>query len=234
MRGYTFHMFTMGFKNYLVIFLKYFIGYFLLVFCILILVFNGRAMIAQARWNIGQWISQERPTASPPPFTPTSTQAVDPELRAMIKTVPFTESETYIVIEKIRTIAPVVFPDSLDNVVLLKSLEKGVIKYKDSTQIGEPGTAILLGHSSAYPWYRGEYGSVFALLEKLENGDQFALTTKNGKTFYYRVDRKQIIIPKDFKIDIKDGQSHIVLISCWPVRSNKMRMTVWSDLIKVE
>jgi LPXTG-site transpeptidase (sortase) family protein len=212
-------------------FAKYFLGYFVLIFAVLLIVFNGRAMMAEARWNIQQWFSSKPGPILPSPGTVIS---VSPELQNAVKTVSFAEAETYILIPKIKVNAPVVFPNTFDNVALLKSLEKGVIKYKDSTEFGAKGTTILLGHSSAYPWYRGKYGSVFALLEKLENGDQFAITKKSGQVFYYVVNRKQVIVPKDFKVELQDNQSHLVLISCWPVRSNKMRMTVWSDLIKAE
>jgi LPXTG-site transpeptidase (sortase) family protein len=226
-------MLKIGLKYYLIMFAKYFLGYFVLIFAVILLIFNGRAMLTQASWSVNQWFSQIKPTAAEP-WRPSSALALNPDLTAAVKTVQFAESDTYIVIPKIKVLAPIVFPDTLDNAALLKSLEKGVIKYKDSAQFGNLGTAILLGHSSAYPWYRGKYGSVFALLEKLENNDQFAIVQKNNKVFYYLVNRKQIIVPADFKIDIKDNQSRLVLISCWPVRSNKMRMTVWSDLIKAE
>ena len=125
------------------------------------------------------------------------------------------------------------FPDTNDQNKLLKWLEKGGIHYPDSQNFGEKGVAILLGHSSAYPWYRGDYGSVFALLEKLQAGDE-VIVVSNGKKYLYRVSGSKVVVPKDFKVTNPDGKSHLWLMSCWPVRTNKLRIVVATDLIKTE
>jgi len=71
------------------------------------------------------------------------------------------------------------------------------------------------------------------LLEKLEIGDEFVVSYQNKK-YYYRVSEKDIVVPLDFKVEEKDNKSHLILMSCWPVRTNRLRMVINSDLIRVE
>jgi LPXTG-site transpeptidase (sortase) family protein len=206
-------------------FLRNTIGYFLIIFPIILIVFDGRALLAQINWQIDNWFSntnQNRINLS------------SSEVDYLISQAPQTEqNEARVIIPKINVNAPIVFPQTIDNDELLSYLEKGVIHYRDSAEIGKPGTAIILGHSSAYPWYNGNYGSVFALLEKLEIGDEFVVSYQNKK-YYYRVSEKDIVVPLDFKVEEKDNKSHLILMSCWPVRTNRLRMVINSDLIRVE
>ncbi len=215
--------------NYLSLFLRYFAGYFAFSFLLALSVLNGRALMAEAAWQLEKvdfsFGFRRNPVVS------LSQAELNAGLKDALSAVEFTEADYYLVIPKIKVKAPVVFPNTLDNVELLNWLEKGVIHYKESAKLGEPGTAILLGHSSAYPWYRGKYGSVFALLEKLEPGDQFGIVKKSGEKLIYQVSDKKVVVPEDFRIENIDDKAHLVLISCWPVRSNKLRMTVWSDLV---
>ncbi len=206
-------------------FLRNTIGYFLIIFPIILIVFDGRALLAQTSWQIDNWFSntnQNRINLS------------SSEVDYLISQAPQTEqNEARVIIPKINVNAPIVFPQTIDNDELLSYLEKGVIHYRDSAEIGKPGTAIILGHSSAYPWYNGNYGSVFALLEKLEIGDEFVVSYQNKK-YYYQVSEKDIVVPLDFKVEEKDNKSHLILMSCWPVRTNRLRMVINSDLIRVE
>jgi len=206
-------------------FLRNTIGYFLIIFPIILIVFDGRALLAQINWQIDNWfsnVSQNRINLS------------SSEVDYLISQAPQTEqNEARVIIPKINVNAPIVFPQTIDNDELLSYLEKGVIHYRDSAEIGKPGTAIILGHSSAYPWYNGNYGSVFALLEKLEIGDEFVVSYQNKK-YYYQVSEKDIVVPLDFKVEEKDNKSHLILMSCWPVRTNRLRMVINSDLIRVE
>jgi len=206
-------------------FLRNAIGYFLIIFPIILIIFDGRALIAQINWQITNWFSkvdQNRISLS------------SAEVDYLISQAPQNEqTEARVIIPKINVNAPIVFPQTIDNKELLSYLEKGVIHYKNSAEIGKPGTAIILGHSSAYPWYNGNYGNVFALLEKLEIGDEFIVIYQNKK-YYYRVSEKNIVVPLDFKVEEYDNKSHLILMSCWPVRTNRLRMVINSDLIKVE
>lgn len=229
-----------SFVDELWIFFKYFAGYALLLLPVMGAIFDGRALVAQAAWymdhvgmpdqvfvfNQGKSVAQQLAGG---------TQEVT--INVSDYTIPSSvfqgDVNAFLVIPKIKVAAPVVFPNTIDDNALLSYLERGVIKYRDSAQIGAPGTTVILGHSSAYPWYTGQFGSVFALLSQLEPGDQIMLATKDAK-YIYQVSGKKIIMPEDFKIEQQDSGSHLVLMSCWPIRSNKLRMMVALDLVGKE
>jgi LPXTG-site transpeptidase (sortase) family protein len=136
-----------------------------------------------------------------------------------------------LVIDKIGVNAPIVFgvPDiDLDNIY--ERLEDGVVHYSASAKPGNPGTGIILGHSSAFPWYRGDYGAVFALLSKMDNGDRFYVQYDNGPAFLYEVMGSVIFNP--FKAEerlraIEDvSGNNLILLSCYPVGTNYLRIAV--------
>lgn len=221
------------------LFLKYFFGYLLLVLPFAVLVIDGRALLAEAAWQMkDKFDSLSLPKLEPQATTSQAfaqtTALSTQESDATITPAPGqTAWESYVYIPKIKIKAPIVSPDTNDPKKLLKWLEKGVIHYPDSEKFGENGVAILLGHSSAYPWYRGNYGSVFALLEKLQAGDE-VIVVSNGKKYLYRVSGSKVVVPKDFKVENPDGKSHLWLMSCWPVKTNKLRIVVATDLISTE
>jgi LPXTG-site transpeptidase (sortase) family protein len=130
---------------------------------------------------------------------------------------------------------PIVLEKSTDTNTILKRLEDGVVHYSTSPLPGEEGTSLILGHSSAYPWYKGNYGSVFALLGKLNPGDIIKIY-KDDELLTYKMTKSLVFNPlsKDSRInqlEETDGSS-IVLISCWPVGTNYKRIAVKADLVK--
>ena len=130
--------------------------------------------------------------------------------------------------------APIVLEKSLDPNKIFDRLEDGVVHYSGSSLPGQKGAAIILGHSSAYPWYKGKYGSVFALLGRLKTGDRIIINS-GEKTLVYEV-KESLIFNPPFKntglerLTAADGSS-IILISCWPVGTNYKRIAVRADLI---
>jgi LPXTG-site transpeptidase (sortase) family protein len=204
------------------LFLKYLFGYLLLLLPLVIFIFNGRALLAQASWFLRENFSKA--------FKLTTDRQTG---QTNFNQITASGTESYLWIPKINAKAKIVFPVIKDSKELLKWLEKGVIHYPESADFGKNGVAVLLGHSSAYPWYKGEYGSVFALLEKLKPDDE-VIVVSSGKKYLYRVSGLKVVVPKDFKVENPDGRSHLWLMSCWPVRTNKLRMVVVSDLIREE
>ena len=130
--------------------------------------------------------------------------------------------------------APIIIENSSDSKVILNDLERGVVHYTDTPLPGESGTAVIIGHSSAYPWYRGNYGSIFALLGKLKIGDTIFI--KNGNNVLeYHVSGSLVFYPLSknsgiAELEKTDGSS-IILSSCWPVGTNYKRLAIKADLI---
>ena len=142
-----------------------------------------------------------------------------------------------LIIDKIGVHAPIVFNVSNDNDTIYKRLEDGVVHYSDTARPGLPGVSIVLGHSSAYPWYKGDYGAVFALLSKLSVGDRFYVQYEDNRTFVYEMTQSIIFNPfaKDERLAALENApgSTILLISCYPVGTNYKRIAIQATLVKM-
>lgn len=135
-----------------------------------------------------------------------------------------------LMIDKIGVNAPIILNVPDDNDQIYKRLEDGVVHYSVTAKPGTPGAGIILGHSSAYPWYKGKYGAVFALLSKLGPGDRFYVQYEDNRSFFYEV--KESIIFNPFKttdrLTALEGMqgNNLILISCYPVGTNYLRIAV--------
>lgn len=130
---------------------------------------------------------------------------------------------------------PVIFEPTTYENRIYSALERGVVHYAKTPSPGESGTSIIIGHSSAYPWYKGKYGSIFSNLSKLKIGDIVSIE-KNGKTLNYTVSRSLIFSPdnaNDFELRELEATtgSSIVLMTCWPTGTNAKRIAVRADLV---
>jgi len=140
-------------------------------------------------------------------------------------------TDAHLVIDKIGVNAPIVFgvPD-VDLTKIYDRLEDGVVHYSASAKPGNPGTGIILGHSSAYPWYKGSYGAVFALLSKMSNGDRFYVQYENGPAFIYEVKGSIIFNPFNSAERLKAIENlpgnNLILLSCYPVGTNYLRIAI--------
>lgn len=134
-------------------------------------------------------------------------------------------------IPKINVKAPVVFPKTDTIKDILTSLEYGVGLYPGSKLPGEEGRGVILGHSSRASWYRGDYATIFALLPKLEPGDNFFITYK-GKKYEYTVLSKQYLTPEETNAILAgpSSGSEIDLITCWPIGSASKRTLIRGKL----
>ncbi len=145
--------------------------------------------------------------------------------------------QAMLVIDSIGIKAPIVFNVPPDNDMIYQHLSDGVVHYSATAKPGLPGTAVILGHSSAYPWYKGDYGAVFALLGKLKPGDRFYVHYSDDRTFVYQVHQSLIFNPfaNDGQLEALENApgTHLILISCYPVGTNYKRIAVQADLIKL-
>jgi len=142
-----------------------------------------------------------------------------------------------LVIDEIGVNAPIVFnvPDNTD--LIYNQLENGVVHYSITAKPGTPGTGIILGHSSAYPWYKGDFGAVFALLSKLKPGDRFYVQYSDDRSFFYEV--KESLVFNPFKTDERLNAienavgNNLILVSCYPVGTNYLRIAVRAQQIQL-
>lgn len=142
-----------------------------------------------------------------------------------------------LVIDTLGVRAPIVFgtPDDVD--LIYDNLEEGVVHYSSTAKPGEEGVSIVLGHSSAYPWYKGDYGAVFALLSKLKAGDRFYIQYDDNRSFFYEM--KDSIVFNPFSSDERlsamerSPGNNLILISCFPVGTNYRRIAVRAQQIEL-
>jgi LPXTG-site transpeptidase (sortase) family protein len=135
-----------------------------------------------------------------------------------------------LVIDEIGVDAPIVFDASNDPDAIYARLEDGVVNYGSSAKPGNPGAAVILGHSSAYPWYKGDYGAVFALLGKLKPGTRFYVQYEDNRTFVYEISESVVFNPFNddprlTELENLQGDS-VILISCYPVGTDYLRIAV--------
>lgn len=196
---------------------KKFIGYFLITFIVVFSILNSRFVSAQVSF----WFRQDE--------LKKGTVSAEKE-----KLLPLTDDDFYLSIPTLDVSAPVVLEKSTDQNKIFDRLEEGVVHYGSSPLPGQKGASIILGHSSAYPWYKGKYGSVFALLGRLKTGD--VIKIQNGdKILNYKVSQSLVFYPfsKDKRLEQleKSDKSSIILVSCWPVGTNYRRIAIRADLI---
>lgn len=116
------------------------------------------------------------------------------------------------------------------NKIFEKELEKGIIKYPGSANPGEAGNAFVFGHSSNFPWIKGDYNDVFALLDKLEYGDEVTVFFKQKK-YVYVIREKHIIKPGYVNaMKGKEEAKQMTLMTCWPIGTTLNRLIVMGDL----
>jgi sortase A len=168
------------------------------------------------------------------PFSMKNLIPTEPNISAKFNITPY---ENRIIIPKIGKNIPLVdisitksFDfDHMEN-IFMTELEKGVVRYPGSAAPGEKGNAFVFGHSSNYPWMKGNYNEVFALLDNVEFGDQI-IVFYNQKKFVYTVREKKIVRPGDVKaLERNPEATELSLMTCWPIGTTLKRMLVFAEL----
>ena len=142
-----------------------------------------------------------------------------------------------LVIDSIGVSAPIVFNVPNNNDLIYNNLEKGVVHYSNTVKPGMSGTGLILGHSSAYPWYKGDYGAVFALLSKLKVGERFYVQYEDNRVFVYEMRKSIIFNPftEDGRLATLESEpgNFIILLSCYPVGTNYKRIAIQAEQIPI-
>lgn len=182
---------------------------FLVIFSASVFIFNGRFIYAQMKYSV---------IGSP---SVTDSQSI---IDLFIKTKEHLFPEK-LMIPSLGIEAPIIISQNSNEVALQKDLENGVIYLPGSSGLDEKGTMVIMGHSSAYPWHKGQYGSIFALLNRININDEIVILSKN-KQYIYRVLGKEIKAPKDLVFEIQKGEPILYLVSCWPINTAWKRIVV--------
>ena len=189
-------------KEFIIFFIIFFA-----VFAVSLAIFNGRFIYAQLKYDF----------LGPAPVDIAGNESKTEERLFWLPAPGSVDNLVTLVIPSIGVNAPIVLSGNTDESLIQKDLEKGVVRYGNSN--------VILGHSSAYPWYKGNYGSVFSLLNKLQIGDEIYIYS-NNKKYSYKISEKQINSPKNISLQEATEDSVIYLVSCWPINTNWKRIAI--------
>ncbi|MFO0702539.1 MAG: sortase [Candidatus Andersenbacteria bacterium] len=130
-------------------------------------------------------------------------------------------------IPKINVKAPVVWNQDLSKIY--DDLKRGAVHYRGTANPGEAGNNVIVAHSSSYVWDSNQFGTLFALLDKLKPGDKVYLDYV-GTTYTYVVEGTSITKPTDTQMFAPSGEQRLTLGSCWPAGTNEKRIFVVAKL----
>jgi LPXTG-site transpeptidase (sortase) family protein len=115
----------------------------------------------------------------------------------------------------------------------MRELEKGIIKYPGSADPGTEWNSFIFGHSSNYPWAKGDYNNVFALLNELNTWDEIIVFFKQRK-YMYVVKEKNSVKPWHVSsLGSTSNKKQLTLMTCWPLGTTLNRLLVVTELASV-
>lgn len=153
--------------------------------------------------------------------------------------IDITPYENRIVIPKISKNIPLVDiknqtiegQNELNN-IFMKELENGVVRYPWSSKPWKDGTTFIFWHSSNFPWIKGDYNDVFALLDNVVK-DDIIVIYYNQEKYTYKVKEKKVVKPWDVSVLKREaGANELSIMTCWPVGTTFNRLIVVSELVK--
>lgn len=105
-------------------------------------------------------------------------------------------------------------------------LANHLVQYFGTALPGEPGTAIIFGHSTIPAWFDPKnYKTIFATLHTIKVGDEIDATV-DGKSFKYKIFSIEITTPEDTNMFSQSfDHSYITIVTCTPPG------TIWKRLV---
>lgn len=112
-----------------------------------------------------------------------------------------------------------------------EGLREGVVHYPGTSVPGQFGNVFITGHSSYYPWDKGNYKEVFALLPSLEVNDEYHIFY-NQKKYSYRIKEKKEVYPDNVQV-LKQPENEKIstLMTCVPVGTALRRLIIIAEEI---
>lgn len=142
-----------------------------------------------------------------------------------------TTEDNHIIIPKIGVNAPVEWNVKNVDSDMQKSLHNGVSHILGTALPGNRGNGFITGHSSNYLWAKGNYKTIFALLNKLVVGDQFLVKYQNQE-YVYKIKKIVTVKPTDSQILIQNKkEKEFSLITCVPVGTSLYRLVLTGEQI---
>jgi LPXTG-site transpeptidase (sortase) family protein len=109
------------------------------------------------------------------------------------------------------------------------SLEDGVVHYPGTARPGQAGNFFVTGHSSYYPWAKGEYKSIFARLSELNVGDEYWVYYGGDRHRYIIQEKKEVQPTNVTVLDQPLDRRIATLMTCTPVGTTLRRLVLVSQ-----
>jgi len=204
-----------------------FIGLFVFFFTISSLVVMGPTIYSKVSYYFFASAIEEKNTNLGLPVSSPDYQSIASQVGEVTKLFP---PESKIIIPKISIDAPIVFPQTADNKVILEAIQDGVALYPGTALPGRVGNVFITGHSSYYWWSGGKYNRVFAVLDKLAVNDLIYIYYES-KEYIYKVRDSIVVLPSQTEVLNPTANATLSLMTCVPVGTNLKRLVVRADLI---
>ncbi|MEI6040565.1 MAG: sortase [Candidatus Berkelbacteria bacterium] len=137
-------------------------------------------------------------------------------------------SNNHLYIPKMNIDTPITWNVPADNV--FPALENGVAHYEGTALPGQIGNTFIYGHSSYYWWNKGSYKEIFAILDKLNQGDKIYVSHES-KVYTYIVTGKKVVSPNDLSVLNQTNTKTLSLMTCTPVGTTLNRLVVTAQLL---
>jgi sortase A len=140
--------------------------------------------------------------------------------------------DNIVIIPKINVVAPVIYDvPSISDHDMQAALNNGVVRYPQSSNPGQTGNVVIVGHSSNNYFNDGKYKFAFVLLDQLQIGDTFMINY-NSKQYVYQIYSRQIVSPSDVSVlGTADRPSTATLITCNPPGTSLRRLVLVANQI---
>ncbi|TSC97461.1 MAG: Sortase family protein [Candidatus Berkelbacteria bacterium Licking1014_2] len=208
--------------------IKVFFWLFAAAFLLYIIV-NGQSFLTKFRYF---WESDYRDKEYTGGNWQTGQQLIGPATEPSAKPVipPLTidnPQDNYLYLPAINVKTPIVWDAAEKDVI--ESLRRGVVHLADTGHPDEEKTNIFItGHSSYYLWDKGQYKTIFSLLDKLKPDDRIVLIYKNVR-YDWQVETTIVVYPNkvEYLKPLKSQSGNILsLMTCVPVGTNLKRLIV--------
>ena len=110
-------------------------------------------------------------------------------------------------------------------------LRNGVVHYPGTAKPGQYGNVFITGHSSYYPWDSGKFKDVFALLGKLEPGDEFVVYYNQARHKYLVYDKFEVQPDNVDVLEQPKDKKIATLMTCTPVGTALRRLIIKAEEI---
>lgn len=182
--------------------------------------------------SLTQTISEEKKAPGIPVASPTGIDTIkQPVVTVATDLSKINDNSIYI--PKIKVKAPIIWDVSAGgdlNTDMLTALRYGVVRYPQTALPSQVGNVFLTGHSSNYWWEKGNYKTIFALLDRLVVGDMIYIKY-NGIVYTYKVAGQRVVKPSETSVLNSTKAPTLSLMTCTPTGTALYRRIVTANLV---